>query len=214
MATRGRKPDTTVERPTRCPQGHEGRIWLDGRRKIGADGRFERTRWRCIPDEAAYAGRRQKWHGPGEHVFTTAMAHRCEPGDICRTCGRGYRRAEGQPTASGFSFSIPEIADAMVRAGRGDPYRRISQQLRDKLDKKSKRGEAGQETARNGALVEDYLDVFGTAIVEATSATSSRPAARGARGDRYPASRATARARPCGPRSSTRLRSSRRAASS
>jgi|PersoiStandDraft_1058852.scaffolds.fasta_scaffold01351_7 hypothetical protein len=39
-----------VERPP-CPRGHDGIIYLDGRRKT-TQGGFERTRFRCVPREA------------------------------------------------------------------------------------------------------------------------------------------------------------------
>ena len=170
MAGPGRPLTAGVKRPV-CPKGHTGRIWLDGRR-ISGKGRFERTRWRCVPDEDRWFARR-RLHGPHEHVFLAPLALRRETreGTECAACERPFERAEGLAGARHFSFAVREAATALVRIGRGDAYRRISRDLRRAIGRTSARGKRRGKVAPNGALAMDYADIFGPAIASAHAPT-------------------------------------------
>lgn len=170
MAGPGRPLTAGVKRPV-CPKGHTGRIWLDGRR-ISGKGRFERTRWRCVPDEDRWFARR-RLHGPHEHVFLAPLALRRETreGTECAACERPFERAEGLAGAWHFSFAVREAATALVRIGRGDAYRRISRDLRRAIGRTSARGKRRGKVAPNGALAMDYADIFGPAIASAHAPT-------------------------------------------
>ncbi len=153
-----------MKRPT-CPIGHVGRIWLDGR-KISGKGRFERTRFRCVPDEDRdYA--RQRKHGPNEHVFLAPRPARREAGTSseCGHCERPFARNEGLAGGWRFPFVVQEIAAALERVGQGATYRATSRELRASIGRRSARGKRQGKVPINGALVMDWMDVFGPDIV-------------------------------------------------
>ncbi len=167
----GRPLTSAVERPP-CPEGHLGTVLLDGRRR-SRDGRYERTRYRCAPDEGHRQGRTGKGHHlPGEHVFMAVLPARREhgghPGE-CDACERAFGPTEGMPGAWHFSFTVREAATALVRLGRGDPYRAISRELRQAIGRVSARGRQKGWTCRGGQLASDYLDAFGASLIEAVS---------------------------------------------
>ena len=101
-----------VERPP-CPKGHDGIVYLDGRRK-SAQGGFERTRFRCVPREA----------GEKEHVYLGRMPRRKTRAaeSECGSCERVFARAQGYAGASRFAFVIREIA---TTSGQGRSWRRL-----------------------------------------------------------------------------------------
>jgi hypothetical protein len=158
-----------------CPRGDIGKIYLDGTRK-SKDGRFERTRWRCIP-ESDYGYIRERKHGPNEHVFTVPMSPRREArgGAECAHCERPFARAEGLAGPAHFSTVVQEIADGMISVGAGTSYRRISRRVRAAVGRVSTRGKRKGSLALNGALAMDYTDVFAPDLIAAHSPKSWPP---------------------------------------
>lgn len=166
----GRPLTSDVPRP-RCPRGDVGTIYLDGK-NTSHNGRFERTRYRCVPAEARREPR-VKGHYEGEHVFLGPLPARREStghsvGE-CPHCERVFARAEGLAGGSYFSFVLREVATALVRIGRGDPYRAISRDLRLAVGRLGAKGKRKGLLCRSGQLATDYLDVFGSDLVAAVS---------------------------------------------
>lgn len=159
---RGRRPTPGVPRPP-CPQGHHGRIWLDGRR-TSRDGRFERTRYRCLPADPLEK----------PHAFLAPVPGRRECGHeaACETCDRPFGRADGLAGAWRFSFVLREAATTLVRAGRGTSYRKISAAIRASIGRTSARGHGAGRPSRSPDLALDYLDVFGPPVIAATTPRS------------------------------------------
>src|ERR1035437_7163864 len=112
-----------VDRPA-CPRGHVGLVLLAGR-NLDAQGRFEKTRYRCAPADKNEKG----------HIFLAPLALRREisaTGHECDSCERVFRRAEGIATGWRFAFSVRDAANALVRAGKGgetNSYRKIGLSL-------------------------------------------------------------------------------------
>ena len=146
---------TGIVRP-RCPQGHDGDIYLDGSSR-SRDKTLERTRFRCLPSD------------PGEkpHVFLEPLPRRRLPATRveCDACERTFQRAEGLAGGWHFSFVIREVASALVRVGRGNAYRAISEDLRKGIGRVSGDGTHAGEIAKTGQLAMDYTDVFAPIVL-------------------------------------------------
>ncbi len=144
-----------VERPP-CPRGHDGIIYLDGRRKT-TQGGFERTRFRCVPREV----------GEKPHVYLGQMPRRKKRSaeSECDACERVFARAQGYTGASHFAFVVREIATVLVKVGRGMAYREISRDMRDAHSRLSRRGEHPGYPAGSGQLASDYTDVFAPVVL-------------------------------------------------
>jgi hypothetical protein len=165
MAPVGRPRIPGVPRPP-CPRGHVGTIRLNGR-DLDAQGRFERTRYRCVPADK----------GEKEHVFQAPLAARremSEAGHECDACERPFQRAEGVASGWRFAFSVRDVATALVRVGKGDSYREIGLDLRSAVGRRRVRGEHPGGTPVGAQLVIDYLDGF-AAIIDAAVAPSAWP---------------------------------------
>lgn len=105
------------------------------------------------------------------HVFVAPLANRRERGHdaTCEACDRTFGRAEGVAGAWRFSYSIREVAMALVRGGRKDSYRKISAGLRAGIGRSSSRGRRKGETSTAAGLVMSYIDTFGPAVIGATA---------------------------------------------
>src|SRR5450759_2041348 len=146
---------TGISRPS-CPRGHVGDVYLDGSSK-SRDRSLERPRFRCLPTE----------HGERQHVFLEPLSKRRQPGKRmeCDACERLFLRAEGLAGGWHFTFVIREIATTLVRVGRGNAYRRISEDLRKAIGRVSARGAHIGEVATTGQLAMDYTDVFAPIVL-------------------------------------------------
>lgn len=106
--------------------GHESRTLLDGHYK-SPDGNYERPRYRCVSLET----------GKTLHRFTPTLRRRRHIGPEahtdCVTCERKLGRNDGQITARRFGYAVKDIADMLVRAGRGEFYRHIAESVRIQL---------------------------------------------------------------------------------
>lgn len=120
-AKRGRPVMAGVARPE-CPKGHEGTVQLNGRRE-SKGGRFEKTRYRCLPSDRA-----EKAHDFIAPLAARRPAH--DHGLECESCERPFERTEGLASGWRYAFAVREVAEALVRAGRGGSYREISADLR------------------------------------------------------------------------------------
>ncbi len=155
MATR--RPITLgVARPP-CPKHHTGRVWLDGH-AVSRDGRYERTRFRCFPD-----------NGDEEHVYLAPMPRRrrCGHGDAeCPECEHLFARADGLTAPWHFSLAVREIAAALYEAGLGTSYRDIGERAREQIARRAARGTLVGQTSHSAALAMDYLDAFADVVAQ------------------------------------------------
>jgi hypothetical protein len=88
-----------------------------------AVGRFEKTRYRCLPSDRA-----EKAHDFIAPFAARRPAH--DHGLECESCEAPFERAEGLASSWRYAFAVREVAEALVRAGRGGSYREISADLR------------------------------------------------------------------------------------
>ena len=112
-------------RPQCSQAAHAGSvIWLDG--FYGRWGAYhERVRFVCVPR-----------NGDRSHRFTVMMParhptpHLPHGGARCELCEHEYVRHEGPQTGGQYTFTLREIAEALVRCGRGESYRDIAESIR------------------------------------------------------------------------------------
>lgn len=159
----GRRPTAGVRRP-RCPDGHAGRVVLNGTRRSSLGGRFEKSRYRCIP-----ADRLERAH---DFMEPTAARRRLvlNHPEECRTCGRPYYRGQGDATGWRYAFSIPQVAEALYQVGTGRSYRKASLDLRWEAGRRTHRAARIKDAIPAGPqAVCDYLDAFGALISLALS---------------------------------------------
>lgn len=116
-----------MERPP-CPRGHESRTLLDGHYR-SPDGNYERPRYRCVSLES----------GKTLHRFTPTLRPRrritSDGHGECATCERPLHRNDGHITARRFGYAVKDIAEMLVRVGRGEFYRHIAKNIRVQLDR-------------------------------------------------------------------------------
>ncbi len=142
-----------------CPRGHEGSIQLDGR-ALTKDRLFERTRFRCVPND----------RGEKEHVYRGQMPSRragVGHNPECPHCERPFHRAEGLAGGWRFRFVVREIALALKRVGQGQTYRIISRDMRKIINRKSTRGRLKGFTSKDAHLAINYIDSFAKVVTDA-----------------------------------------------
>ncbi len=144
-----------MPRPS-CPKHHTGRVWLDGH-AFSRDKRYERTRFRCVPD-----------NGDPEHVYVAPLParRRCDHTEAeCPECEHRYARADGLVTPWHFSLAVREIAKTLYEIGLGtNTYRDISERRREDIGRLSRRGMQAGMTSTNANIAIDYLDAFGDVV--------------------------------------------------
>lgn len=164
------RPITPIPRPP-CPQGHPGRIWLDGRYGRSWSEHHYRVRFTCIPA-----------NGAKRHRFTFAEAMRApsashpHSGDACPHCEHTYFHGEGPRTGPKFTFTYAEAALALVCVGRGMSFRETSRQVRKQAHRYETvpRGERRlrawsrdrRDHSREAQLAAGYVDVLAPFILD------------------------------------------------
>lgn len=143
-------------RPERCPTGHVGEIHLHGQRRR-PDGVYARSRFRCLPSD-----------GTKPHTFVLAKrvpTHLHAIERSCPTCEHEAGRADGATAIPFYTYSVAEIARALVLVGQGVSMREASQRVRFDADRYHA-DESGRRTAsRQNALSADYLDHYALPVV-------------------------------------------------
>jgi hypothetical protein len=123
-----------------------------------------------VADGSLGWGRRRQLTGPWRRLRKVRGGRKAGHAE-CEACERPFGRAEGIASAWRYAFAVRETATALVRAGRGDSYRKISRDLREDLGRTQARGPAkGTSTPRTPQLVIDYLDAFGALVADAVAA--------------------------------------------
>lgn len=157
----GRPLSVNVERPA-CPRGHESRTLLDGHYRTPS-GRFERPRYRCV-----------SLGGKTLHRFTSELPRRHERtahghAGECEACERPLRRNDGDITPRRFGYAVKDIAEILVRLGRGEIYRHLSEDVRTRLGRKALKAQSVWARSRIGdsaAPATHVLDVFAPLVIE------------------------------------------------
>ena len=148
--------DTTVERPE-CPQGHQGRVHLDG--FYGRAAHFRRPRYKCIPDSGK------------PHRFTEPLPRRQPTDDHphgadCTECGHGASRNGGPQTGRGFLFTAREVAGVLHDLGEGESLRKASQKARREAVRLRADHTGNRRASRHGQLAMNYLAAFGGRVAD------------------------------------------------
>ena len=144
----------SVQRPP-CPEGHEGRVQLDG--YYGRVEHFRRPRYRCVQPDGTV------------HRFTEALARR-QPtethphGADCEHCGRTLARHEGPQTGRGYVFTDREIAGVLHDLGDGKSFRRSSIAARREAVRAKKDDFGGGAVNRHGRLAMNYLTALAPTV--------------------------------------------------
>lgn len=159
----------TGERP-RCPNGHDGDVWLDG---YYARGQFhERPRWVCLPRLDPATRKRPPLHRDGSraHKFVEPLPRRHPTanhplgGHTCAECERVLDRHEGPQTARRQIFSMREVANALVEVSHGRSLRKASAGTRDSAQRLITDAWGQRRPSRHGQLTADQLAMFGTIV--------------------------------------------------
>jgi hypothetical protein len=139
-----------------CPRpGHEGRRVM----KDGVYGNPPRQRYRCVGEVVNPAtGSTSPFHR-----FTLSPEAAIGP---CDVCGSGEQHAAGPLLSRRYAFPVEEIAAAFIAVGSGASYARAADRARLSLGRRRLDGERG------GALVAEWLDLFGPVIVDAYAETA------------------------------------------
>lgn len=143
-------------RPAACPAGHSGDIYLHGQRKR-PDGIYARSRFRCLPSD-----------GSPSHTFALAKrtpTHRHPDERSCPTCEHEAGRADGATAVPFYTFSVAEIARALVLVGQGISMREASQRIRFEADRYQADRSGRRTASRQNALSADYLDHYAQAVI-------------------------------------------------
>jgi hypothetical protein len=137
-------------------------VSLNGR-QLSADGLYEKTIYRCVPAETT-----EKRHDFLAPMAALRAAH--DHDAECPSCERSFERGEGLAAGFRYAFPVRQVAEALVRAGRGESYREISSRLRTTMGRTRVRGRHPAKSASRGAqLVIDYLDAFGPLVAAEVS---------------------------------------------
>ena len=158
------RPRLAIERPA-CPKGHtDGVVSLHGQRGR-ADGRYEKTRWRCVRTVGGLV-ERHYWTAPRR---TPTSAH--PDGTVCGSCEHEAHRAEGPTIVPSYSFAVAEVARGLVLIGEGTSIRASSQKVRYGAGRFTSDHHGNRWASRQNALVSDYLDNYAPIVVRAMTPT-------------------------------------------
>lgn len=117
-----------VERPQRCPLGHEGAV-ITFDRMSSSDPWHARASWRCTRRHARFDPARGEWvHERHRFVLRDGddplpqrhptHDHPHQP-SRCLACQRGYRLDQGLRVGHGMGYAVPEIASLEMAVGEG-----------------------------------------------------------------------------------------------
>jgi hypothetical protein len=153
----GRPRKENVERPP-CPDGHAGRVLLNG--YYGRSENYRRPRYKCYPS-----------NGTKGHPFSLPLGRR-QPtashphGPECQNCGHHLARHEGAETPRNFFYSAREIAELLVDLGQGTSLRKASAKLRREAARSGTDQFGNRSVSRHGQLAINYLTAFGPIITD------------------------------------------------
>lgn len=135
-----------------CPRpGHASRRVT----RDGVYGNPPRQRYRCTGEVVnPETGKISQFHR-----FTTPLPRfTAEP---CEVCGNAEQCVSGPVVSRAYAFPVREIATAFIAVGSGVSYARAADRARMSVG----RGHLGR--GRGGALVAEWLDLFGPVILNA-----------------------------------------------
>jgi hypothetical protein len=123
------------------------------------DGRYEKTRWRCVRTVGGDV-ERHYWTTPRR---TPTPGH--PDGRVCGSCEHEVRRAEGPTVIPDFGYAVGEAARTLVLVGEGKSLREASQKVRYGAGRFTSDRHGHRWASRQNALAADYLDNFGPIVV-------------------------------------------------
>ncbi len=97
--------------------------------------------------------RRQRFHcsGNGGHTFTETLPRQMTATGDCDECERRLAAHEGPPGPRQGTYTVREIATALVRVGEGMSYRKAARLIR---------GKAHRLIHRDGRMVADWVEAY------------------------------------------------------
>lgn len=120
--------------------------------RYGTYGARKRQRFRCSGDERA-------------HTFTEPLPRQMTALGDCDECERKLAQHEGPPAPRQGTYTVREIATALIRVGEGMSYRKAARLIR---------GKAHRPLHRDGRMVADWVEAF-TPILAAPHTTTAWP---------------------------------------
>lgn len=128
----------------------------------GVEG-HKRQRWQCLPS-----------NGSGPHTFTEALPRKHTFDSSCAECERGFSPHEGHQTPRTYSFTVKDIASALVVVGEGVSYRQAANRVRRRSGRLWTSPLGGPVAAYHASIVCDWVEVYGP-VVTANHGPSSWP---------------------------------------
>jgi len=112
-------------------------------RRYGTYGTRKRQRFWCA--------------GAGGHTFTETLPRQMTAAGDCLECERRLARHEGPPTPRRGTYTVREIAAALMRVGEGMSYRAAGRFVRRR---------AGRKANGEGRLVADWVETYAPLIYQ------------------------------------------------
>lgn len=140
-----------------CPLGHRGQPTLHGRYAVSEF--HERVRWHCAA---------------GRHTFSVPLPSRHprpshpHAGSACAYCERAYTAVDGPITGRGFTFSLREIAAALVAVGQGRSLGEAAVGARRNAQREQEGPYNISTVSRETPLVASWIDAFADTVLAGT----------------------------------------------
>lgn len=134
----------------------------------GVDG-HKRQRWQCVWDEKAEGGEERQ-----PHTFTEALPRKHTQDGACAECERGFSPHEGHQTPRTYSFTVKDIASALVAVGKGTTYRQAASRVRNRSGRLWTSPLGHPVASPHASIVCDWVEVYGP-VVTAGHGPSSWP---------------------------------------
>ena len=127
-----------------CPEHPKSK-----RRRFGTYGTRKRQRFWCA--------------GDGGHTFTEALPRQMTAAGDCLECERHLAQHEGPPTPRLGTYTVREIAAALMRVGEGMSYRAAGKFVRRR---------AGRTVNGEGRLVADWVETYAPLLYQPSTPTA------------------------------------------
>lgn len=149
-----------------CPKHPGSKVRRFG--TYGVEG-HKRQRWQCVWDKDAEEAEERK-----PHTFTEALPRKHTSDSSCAECERGFSPHEGHQTPRTYSFTVKDIASALVAVGEGVSYRQAANRVRRRSGRLWTSALGGPVAAYHASIVCDWVEVYGP-VVTAGHGPSSWP---------------------------------------
>lgn len=133
-----------------CPKHPDSRVRRFG--TYGVEG-HKRQRWQCLPS-----------NGSGPHTFTEPLPRKHTSDSSCAECERGFSPHEGHQTPRTYSFTVKDIASALVAVGEGVSYRQAANRVRRRSGRLWTSPTGFPVAAHHASIVCDWVEVYGPLV--------------------------------------------------